>query len=74
MENLLKIVVADSSLYSQYLFDEQFAHQDWSAMVASVKREPETLLHTCKITLHDLIIFELLLLEIDDLYSQFGDK
>lgn len=40
-----------------------------------MKREPETLLDTCKITLQDLVIFELLLLlEIDDLYSRFGDK
>ncbi len=73
MEDLLKIVVGDSSLYSQYLFDQQFGHQGWSGMVASVEREPETLLDTRKITLHDLIVFELLL-EIDALDSQFGNK
>lgn len=73
MEDLLKIVVGDASLYSQYLFDQQFGHQGWSGMVASVEREPETLLDTRKITLHDLIVFELLL-EIDALDSQFGYK
>jgi hypothetical protein len=72
MEELLKIVVGDESLYEQYLFDQQFAHSGWSGMVSVVEDQPETLLDTKKITLHDLIIFELLL-EINALDSKFGE-
>lgn len=72
MEDLLKIVVGDESLYEQYLFDQQFAHSGWSGMVSVVEDQPETLLDTKKITLHDLIIFELLL-EINALDSKFGE-
>lgn len=72
MEDLLKILVGDESLYSQYLFDQQFAHQGWSGMVSAVEDYPETLLDTRYISLHDAIIFELLL-EIDALDFQFGN-
>ena len=69
--NLLKIIVGDETLFEQYLFDQQFAHQGWSGMVATVEDQPQTLLNTKKITLHDLIVFELLL-EIDTLDNKFG--
>jgi len=70
--DLLKILVGtDESLYQQYVFDQQFSHQGWSGMVATVEAEPQTLLDRKKITLHDLIIFELLL-EIDAVDSQLG--
>jgi hypothetical protein len=72
IESLLKILVGDESLYEQYLFDQQFAHSGWSGMVSVVEDQPETLLDTKKITLHDLIIFELLL-EINALDSKFGE-
>jgi uncharacterized protein YbcC (UPF0753/DUF2309 family) len=69
---LLRILVGfDQSLYEQYLFDQQFAHQGWSGMVAVVEEHPETLLDKRKISLHDLIVFELLL-EIDALDFYFG--
>lgn len=67
---LLDIVVGDESLYEQYLFDQQFAHQGWSGMVAVVERSPETLLDGRKISLIDLMRFELLL-EIDALETHF---
>lgn len=70
--SLLKILVGDKSLYKQYLFDQQFAHQGWSGMVSSVEANPDTLLDRKNITLHDLIVFELLL-EIDSLDHQFGE-
>lgn len=71
--DLLKIVVGqDESLYAQYLFDQQFAHQGWSGMVSVVEDTPMALLDTRKITLRDLITFELLL-EIDALDYQFGE-
>lgn len=62
--DLLHILVGDESLFEQYLFDQQFAHQGWSGMISTVEDQPQTLLDTRKISLHDLIVFELLL-EID---------
>lgn len=72
ISELLKIVVGDESLYAQYLFDQQFAHQGWSGMVSAVEDAPETLLDTKRISIKDLIIFELLL-EIDALDTKFGE-
>ena len=69
---LLNILIGDKSLYKQYLFDQQFAHQGWSGMVASVEDNPENLLDPKKISLHDIIYFELLL-EIDALDFTFGE-
>jgi uncharacterized protein len=73
IEHLLSTLVGDSSLYTHYLFDQQFAHQGWSGMVATIEAQPETLLDHRKITLHDLITFELLL-EIDALDFSFGEE
>jgi uncharacterized protein len=72
IESLLHIVVYDKSLYTHYIFDQQFAHQGWSGMVSTIEDQPHTLLDTKKITLHDLIVFELLL-EIDALDLHFGE-
>jgi len=72
IKDLLDILVKDESLYEQYLFDQQFAHQGWSGMVSSVEDFPETLLDPRKISLHDLITFELLL-EIDALDYRLGE-
>lgn len=70
---LLDILIGDESLYKQYLFDQQFSHQGWSGMVSAVEDQPQTLLDTRKISLHDLIVFELLL-EIDALDDHFGEE
>lgn len=72
LESLLSKLVGDESLFEQYIFDQQFAHQGWSGMVSAIENQPHTLLDKKKISLHDLIVFELLL-EIDALYSQFGE-
>jgi uncharacterized protein len=69
--DLLKIVVGDETYFEQYLFDQQFTHRGWSGMVASVEAQPHTLLSPKKISLHDLIVFELLL-EIDNLDFTLG--
>ena len=61
ISSLLDILIGDSSLYEQYLFDTQFGHQGWSGMVAVVEDNPKTLLDHKKITLNDFIVFELLL-------------
>ncbi len=72
IEDLLKILVGDESLYKQYLYDQQFAHQGWSGMVSTIEDQPQSLLNPKKISIHDLIIFELLL-EIDALDFQFEE-
>lgn len=70
---LLRILVGkDDTLYEQYVFDQQFLHPGWSGMVATVETQPESLLINRKISLNDLIIFELLL-EIDTLDDRLED-
>ena len=71
ISSLLKRIVCDESLYEQYLFDQQFAHQGWSGIVVSVELQPESLLDTRKISLEDLIVFELLL-ELDIMTMKKG--
>jgi uncharacterized protein YbcC (UPF0753/DUF2309 family) len=71
IKDLLKILVGDESLYQQYLFDQQFAHQGWSGMVSAIEDQPQTLVDTKKISIRDFIIFELIL-EIDALDSKLG--
>ncbi len=73
MESLLKILLGEESLYEQYLFDQQFAHAGWSGMVAVLEKHPETLLDKRHISLHDFIIFELLL-EIDALDRKLDEN
>jgi uncharacterized protein len=73
MKELLKIVVGDPHCYEQYIFDQQFAHHGWAGLVSAVEDAPHTLLAGNKISLRDLIIFELLL-EIDVLDAAFGDS
>lgn len=69
---LLGIVVGDERFYEEYLFDQQFSHHGWSGMVATIEREPYTLLYEKKISLEELVQFELLL-EIDHLDATFGE-
>lgn len=69
--DLLKIVAGDESYYEQYLFDQQFSHQGWSGIVSSLEDFPLGILDRRKISLHDLIYFELLL-EIDALDAELG--
>lgn len=71
ISDLLGLLIGDESLYEHYLFDQQFAHQGWSGMVATIEAHPHTLLDTRRISLHDLIVFELLL-EIDTLDFVLG--
>ncbi len=71
ISDLLDIIVGDSNLYEQYLFDQQFAHPGWSGMVAHIESNQNMLLDKREITLSELIRFELLL-EIDALDAHFG--
>jgi uncharacterized protein YbcC (UPF0753/DUF2309 family) len=72
IKDLLKLLVGDESLFMQYLFDQQFAHQGWSGIVSTIEDQPESLLDQKKISLKELIIFELLL-EIDAMDLLFGE-
>ncbi len=71
--DLLQILVGDETLFEHYLFDQQFAHPGWSGMVSVIEDTPQSLLDARRISLHDLIIFELLL-EIDQLDRKFGEN
>ena len=68
---LLKHLIGEEELYEQYIFDQQFAHQGWSGLVAAIELAPYTLLDKKNISLHDLILLECLM-EIDQLDTQFG--
>ena len=59
LESLLKIVVGDSNIYEQYIFDQQFAHPGWSGIISVIEENPTALIDSKKITLEELIIFEL---------------
>ncbi len=71
LKDLLHILVGDEKLYSQYLFDQQFAHPGWSGMVAFLEDNPDALIDKKNILLKELITFELLL-EIDAMDNKFG--
>ncbi|ASL26093.1 YbcC family protein [Azotobacter chroococcum] len=70
--DLLKILVRDEALFAHYLFDQQFAHPGWSGMVTVIEAQPGTLIDSRRITLRELIVFELLL-EIDALDEHFDE-
>ncbi|HOY12011.1 MAG TPA: DUF2309 domain-containing protein [Saprospiraceae bacterium] len=72
LKDLLKILVGEEQLYTDYLFDQQFAHPGWSGLVAQLEDNPETLYEKKSIKLRNLICFELLL-EIDALDEKFGE-
>jgi len=69
---LLSQVVGNEACYEQYLFDQQFAHQGWSGIVSAIEDKPEALLDSRSVSMHDLIVFELLL-EIDALDAHLGN-
>lgn len=75
--HLLGLLIGTSdqaqSHYERYLFDQQFAHQGWSGMVATIEDQPATLLDAKSVTLQDWITLELLM-EIDVLDQRYGEK
>jgi uncharacterized protein len=72
LEDLLRIVVGDEKLFENYLFDQQFSHPGWSGLVSYIEHQPESLLRPRKISLKEVIHFELLL-EIDYLDHVLGN-
>ncbi|WP_266367015.1 YbcC family protein [Tellurirhabdus rosea] len=73
LPDLLALLVGDPQRYSQYLFDQQFAHPGWSGMVAVLEDNPQTLLDRRKVSLRDFIALELLM-EIDALDRRNGEN
>ncbi|TLV01288.1 YbcC family protein [Dyadobacter luticola] len=73
LSELLELLVGEESLYARYLFDQQFAHRGWSGMVSVLENYAGTLQRPRKISLSDLIAFELLL-EIDALDHHLGEE
>lgn len=73
IKNLLKELVGDSSLFEQYLFDQQMSHPGWSGFVATLEKNPNSFFQKCKISLEDFIILELLL-EIDFLEAKHDES
>ncbi len=70
---LLKVIVGKEEYFTQYLFDQQFAHHGWSGFASAVEDNPQTLLDRKLITLKELIEFELLL-ELDTLNHTFKNN
>jgi len=70
---LLKKIVGKEEYFAQYLFDQHFAHHGWSGFVSAVEDNPQTLLDNKKITLKELVEFELLM-ELDALNHTLGKK
>jgi uncharacterized protein len=73
IEKLLSIVVGDEGYFEQYLYDQQFGHRGWSGMASTIEDQPQSILYPKKISLQDVILFELLL-EIDALDSVLGQN
>ncbi len=71
LKDLLNMVVGTEAYYEQYIFDQQFTHQGWSGIVSAIEEAPHTLLDHKKISLKDLLQFELLL-ELDALEFYLG--
>jgi uncharacterized protein len=71
IEKMLQIIVGDKAFFEPYLIDQQFAHQGWSGMVSAIEDNPSTLLVAKKISLKDIIFFELLL-EYDTIIDRLG--
>lgn len=70
---LLYLLLGSSTLFEQYIFDQQFTHAGWSGLVATIESHPETLLRPRSITLEELIKFQLLL-ELDLIYAKWEDN
>lgn len=65
--DLLNLLVGDEQFFETYLFEQQFSHPGWSGMVATIEKQPNSLIDFRPITLQDLIKLELIL-EIDTIY------
>ena len=72
LATILAAAVVRNSGFETYLFDQQFSHPGWSGIVSTIEDEPHTLLDSRKISLKEVIIFELLL-ELDAVDYALGE-
>lgn len=70
---LLGQLVGNQACYTQYLFDQQFAHPGWSGMIAVLEEQPHSLLDKRTISLAELVKLELIL-EVDNLEHTLGSQ
>lgn len=70
---LLDKMIGDEKYYTNYLFDQQFSHSGWSGLVASIERNPNSLLYPKNLNLEEYILINLLF-ELDALYSILGSN
>ena len=74
IESLLTLIVGpDKEFFEPYLIDQQFAHQGWSGLVSTLEANPSTMLKKRAISLHDLVLIELLF-ELDALETHLGNR
>lgn len=73
ISDVLRLIVGHDDLHGHYVFDQQFSHPGWSGLVSLLEVQPESLLAPRKISLQDLILFELLL-ELDYLDFALGEN
>jgi uncharacterized protein YbcC (UPF0753/DUF2309 family) len=71
IQSLLNRIVGDDQHFGQYMFEQQMTHPGWSGFVAMVESNARVLTEEKKITLEEVIQFELLL-EMDAIISIKG--
>jgi len=72
-EAILAMLVEDENLHEQSLFEQQFAHPGWSGFVSVVEKNPQTLIQTKVISLHEMMHLELIL-ELDAIFKKRGQN
>ncbi|MBY0383612.1 DUF2309 domain-containing protein, partial [bacterium] len=71
--DVLRCIVGNETLHGHYVFDQQFSHPGWSGLVSVLEDQSESLIEAKKISLIDLVLFELIL-ELDVLDFTFGSQ
>lgn len=71
LEDALDLLVGDSSIFENYLFDQQFAHPGYSGMIMQIANRPNLLVLKREIAFEDFVLLECLL-EIDALDQHHG--
>jgi uncharacterized protein len=73
ISKLLKLIVGNHEYYTNYLFDQQYAHKGWSGLIGAIEQNQNVIFYKKKIAFKDLVILELLL-EIDALDHALSSK
>lgn len=73
IHDLLKIIVGREEFFTNYIFDQQFAHPGWSGLISVLESNPKALLDQRSISIQDWILLELLF-EIDIIEYYFKNR